>query len=111
MIIAVPLVGGKLSPHFGHCESFAIMDIDSQGNVVVKRELTPPPHEPGILPSWLHSLGVQHVIVGGMGSRAQGLFYENGISLTVGAPSAAPEELAVAYIKGTLAGGDNVCDH
>ena len=111
MKIAIPLAGGKLCSHFGHCEYFAVMDLDDQGNVVLKDELTPPPHEPGVLPAWLHSLGVQHVIVGGMGSRAQGLFHENGILVTIGAPVGAPEELAAAYVKGTLVGGDNVCDH
>lgn len=109
--IAIPLAGGKLCLHFGHSETFAVMDVDEQGVVMSKQELIPPPHEPGVLPSWLHSLGVQHVITGGMGSRAQGIFYENGITVTIGAPAEAPEELAAAYVKGTLTGGDNVCEH
>jgi hypothetical protein len=46
-----------------------------------------------------------------MGSRAQGLFFENGISVTVGIQEGVPEELAAAHMKGTLIGGDNVCDH
>ncbi len=111
MKIAIPVANGILCSHFGHCERFAILDMDEQGNVTSRDELTPPPHEPGVLPAWLHSLGIQHIIAGGMGSRAQGLFFENGISVTIGAPSIAPEELASAYVKGTLVGGDNVCDH
>ena len=111
MKIAIPLANGLLCSHFGHCEQFAILDMDDRGAVVSKNELTPPPHEPGLLPVWLHSHGVQHVIAGGMGSRARGLFSEKGISVTVGAPTAAPEELATAYVTGTLVGGDNVCDH
>ncbi|MHB9030157.1 MAG: NifB/NifX family molybdenum-iron cluster-binding protein [Candidatus Latescibacterota bacterium] len=111
MRIAIPVANGMLCPHFGHCDQFAVLDMDEQGNVVSWRELMPPPHEPGVLPSWLHSLGVEHVIAGGMGSRAQGIFTENDITLTIGAPVAAPEELAAAYMKGSLTGGDNVCDH
>jgi ATP-binding protein involved in chromosome partitioning len=111
MKIAVPISGGKLCSHFGHCELFAVMDVDGEGNVVSKDELTPPPHEPGVLPAWLHSLGVEHVIAGGMGSRAQELFHENGITVTIGAPVAAPEELASSFIEGNLSSGDNVCDH
>ncbi len=111
MIIAVPLASGKLCQHFGHCESFAVMDVDSEGHVLTKNELVPPPHEPGVLPAWLHSLGVEHVIAGGMGSRAQGIFSENGISVTVGAPAAAPEDLALAFSRGELKSGENVCDH
>jgi predicted Fe-Mo cluster-binding NifX family protein len=111
MKIAVPTANGMLCAHFGHCDRFEVMDVDQQGNITSKQELTPPPHEPGVLPSWLHSLGVEHVIAGGMGSRAQGIFYENGITLTIGAPVASPEELATAHMRGTLTGGDNLCDH
>jgi ATP-binding protein involved in chromosome partitioning len=111
MKIAIPVSNGKLCSHFGHCDSFAVMDVDKEGNLISKNELTPPPHEPGVLPAWLHSLGVQHVIAGGMGSRAQEIFCENGITVTIGAPVDAPEELAKAYVKGTLVDGDNVCDH
>lgn len=111
MKIAIPVANGTLCAHFGHCEQFAILDVDEKGNVLSKNELMPPPHEPGVLPAWLHSLGVEHVIAGGMGSRAQGLFYDNGISVTFGAPVDTPEELAMAYIRGTLTRGDNMCDH
>ncbi len=111
MKIAVPIANGLLCSHFGHCDLFAVLDMDEQGNVISKRELLPPPHEPGVLPSWLHSLGVEHVIAGGMGSRAQGIFYENGITLTIGYPAAPPEDLAAAYVKGALSGGDNLCEH
>ncbi len=111
MRIAIPVANGMLCPHFGHCDQFAVLDMDERGNVISRRDETPPPHEPGVLPSWLHSLGVEHVIAGGMGSRAQGIFHENGITLTIGAPVAAPEELASAHMRGALAGGDNLCDH
>ncbi|MBA7570901.1 hypothetical protein ES708_12657 [subsurface metagenome] len=111
MKIAVPLVQGNLSMHFGHCDSFAIMDVDQDGKVTHRIDLIPPPHEPGVLPSWLHSQSVTHIIAGGMGSRAQGLFAENSISVIVGAPDKNPEELASMCVIGTLDNGDNVCDH
>ena len=111
MKIAVPLVEGTLSMHFGHCDEFAIMDMDEQGNIISREDLTPPPHEPGVLPAWLHQLGVTHIISGGMGTRAQNLFNEKGISVIVGAPFKPPEELAAACVKGTLKNGDNICSH
>ena len=111
MKIAVPLVEGSLSMHFGHCDQFAIMDVDDKGSVISREDLTPPAHEPGVLPEWLGGLGVNCVIAGGMGSRAQGLFTAKGILVVVGAPFKNPEDLAGMYVNGTLENGDNVCDH
>jgi len=111
MKIAVPLVNGSLSMHFGHCDAFAVMDVDENGTVTSRQDLVPPPHEPGVLPAWLHSLGVTHIISGGMGSRAQGLFAANKIAVVVGAPFKQPEQLAEMCAAGTLVNGDNVCDH
>jgi len=51
------------------------------------------------------------VIAGGMGQRAQQIFADHGITVLVGAPVDTPENLATAYLKGTLECGDNVCDH
>ncbi len=111
MKVALPLAQGNLSMHFGHCDAFAVMTVDADGQVTARSDLVPPPHEPGVLPVWLHNLGVTHVIAGGMGSRAQGLFAERGISVIVGAPISTPEELARQCALGKLASGDNVCDH
>jgi len=37
--------------HFGHCEQFALIEVDEHENKVLSTEvLTPPPHEPGVLP-------------------------------------------------------------
>ncbi|MDZ7635392.1 MAG: NifB/NifX family molybdenum-iron cluster-binding protein [Bacteroidales bacterium] len=70
--IAIPLEGGILCSHFGHCEQFAI--VDAEGNTITEETLiTPPPHEPGLLPGWLAEKGVTDVIAGGMGQRAIGL--------------------------------------
>ena len=111
MKIAIPSANGMLCPHFGHCEAFAIIDINPDGTITAQREETPPPHEPGVLPQWLKSLGVEHVIAGGMGSRAQGLFNQYGIAVTVGAQQGSPEQIARAFAAGTLTSGENICDH
>ena len=111
MKLAVPIAQGRLAMHFGHCEQFAVIDIDDTGNVASRSDETPPPHEPGVLPVWLHSLGVTHVIAGGMGARAQNLFMSRGITVIVGASTESPEEIAKAFAVGTLESGDNICDH
>jgi predicted Fe-Mo cluster-binding NifX family protein len=110
--IAVPVAGGLLCAHFGHCETFALIDVDHDLNVILKREdIPPPPHEPGLLPRWLQEKGANMIIAGGMGSRAKGLFDEQGIQVVVGASPADPETIVNAYLAGTLMTGENVCDH
>jgi ATP-binding protein involved in chromosome partitioning len=112
MKIAIPLADGKLCMHFGHCAQFALMAVDEKAKTITDKQLlTPPPHEPGVLPRWLHEQGATVIIAGGMGSRAQGLFAENGITVVVGAPAEAPEKLVSLYLAGTLVSGANVCDH
>jgi len=112
MRIAIPLVQGKLSLHFGHCDQFAIFDIDDNLKKVINRkDASPPGHEPGLLPRWLHENNVSVIIAGGMGQRAQQLFAQNDIEVVIGAPSGMPEELVSAYLQNTLEAGDNICDH
>ena len=112
MRIAVPLAQGKLSLHFGHCDQFAIFDIDGETSKVINRNDTiPPAHAPGVLPKWLHENNVSVIIAGGMGQRAQQLFSQNDIEVVIGATAGSPEELVTAYLRGTLETGDNICDH
>ena len=92
-------------------KTWAGIEFDENGTMGKREDLTPPPHEPGILPAWLHEQGATHIIAGGMGSRAQGLFAERGITVVVGAPVDSPESIADAFVKGTLTTGGNVCDH
>jgi predicted Fe-Mo cluster-binding NifX family protein len=110
MKFAIPLSEGKLTAHFGHCREFALIEVDN--NEITKKEThVPPPHEPGVLPAWLHSLGADVIIAGGMGGRAIDLFEQNGINVIIGAPTLEPEELVRGYLNHTLETGVNVCDH
>lgn len=113
MKIAMPVSNGKLCMHFGHCEQFALVEIDDSGDVKTMRTTmaTPPPHEPGLLPRWLHEQGVDVVIAGGMGQRAQQLFAQRGIRVLLGAPPDSPETIVAAYLDNHLALGENPCDH
>jgi len=112
MRIAIPLAENKLCLHFGHCEMFALLDTDPSAKKITGRiDVQPPPHEPGLLPKWLAAKNVNAIIAGGMGQRAQSLFSEQGIAVLVGAPVDSPENLANAYLAGTLQGGENTCDH
>ena len=112
MKIAIPMADGKLCMHFGHCQQFALVEVDDGTKAITGTSyLTPPPHEPGVLPRWLHEQGANVIIAGGMGQRAQDLFSQNGIKVVVGASAGKPEDVVSAYLSGTLEVGQNVCDH
>ena len=86
--------------------------MEVEDNQIKNQEtLVPPPHEPGVLPNWLHQLGADVIIAGGMGQRAIGLFDEKGIKVITGAPELEPEKLVNSYLKNSLNTGANVCDH
>ena len=86
MKFAIPLAEGKLTAHFGHCKEFALIDVEDN-KIKNKQTMLPPPHEPGVLPRWLHNQGTNVIIAGGMGARALDLFAQNGIKVLTGAPS------------------------
>ena len=110
MKFAIPLAEGKLTAHFGHCQEFALVEVEDN-QIKSKETLVPPPHEPGVLPKWLHDLGTNVIIAGGMGARALDLFAQNDIKVIVGAPALTPEELVKQYLDNTLQTHGNVCDH
>ena len=112
MRFAIPMAEGQLCMHFGHCEQFALVDVDAASKQITGTQyLTPPPHEPGVIPRWLHEQGATVIIAGGMGMRAQQIFAENGITVVTGAPVASPEALVTAYLQEALVTGANACDH
>ena len=110
MKIAIPTAEGRLAAHFGHCQQFAIVTV-TDGAIEGTERLEPPPHEPGVLPRWLHEQGADLIIAGGMGQRAQALFQQFGIEVVVGAASEEPEAVVRAHLDGTLESGANLCDH
>lgn len=110
--IAVPVAQGRLCPHFGHCEQFALLDADPQsGELKDTVYMTPPPHEPGVLPRWLAEQGTHVVLAGGMGARAINYFREYGVNVVTGAEELSPQDLARSYMQGTLTTGENACTH
>jgi len=112
MRIAIPMADGKLALHFGHCEQFALVDVDTDSKRILATRISDAPeHQPGLLPRWLAQEGANMIIAGGMGSRAQNLFAEQGIAVLVGAPAETPERLVQTWLNGALQPGDNACDH
>ena len=112
MKYAVPVSGGVMCAHFGHCEHFALIDVDEEKKEIIKKELVPAPeHQPGLLPPWLAEQGVKCVIAGGMGMNAQNLFQNHGVQVVTGAMENDPEKAVLNHLNGRLATGGNICDH
>ena len=110
--IAVPVENGVVSEHFGHCEAFVVFVTDAEARSIATADsVSAPPHQPGFLPGWLRDLGVDVVIAGGMGRRAQDSLRSAGIEVILGASGAAARDVAQSYLDATLESGPNPCDH
>lgn len=104
MLIAIPTEANMVCPHFGHCEVFTLYDSTSKE----LRSIPNPGHQPGFLPGFLRAQGVDLVIAGGMGGRAQDLFAEQGIALIVGVAGKI-EDVISQYEKKELKSTGEVC--
>ncbi len=107
MKIAISTDGDFVSAHFGRCPSFTIVEIDNS-KLINRQTIVNPGHHPGFLPQFLHQRGVDYIIAGGMGRRAEGLFEQTGIQIIVGV-SGSIDEVIDKIIKGTLEGGESLC--
>ena len=99
--IAVAQDGSSVSPHFGHCESYAIFQIENGAAVRLD-------HEPGTLPRLLAGTGITTVLAGGIGQRALAHLQENGVTVIRGV-SGGVDAAAAAYAAGTLVSGEDSC--
>ncbi|HPE99863.1 MAG TPA: NifB/NifX family molybdenum-iron cluster-binding protein [Bacteroidales bacterium] len=107
---AIPLENGVLCAHFGHCQTFAI--VEAENNMVIDfKEVVPPEHVPGLYPRWVAGFGVTDVIAGGMGQQAVMLFNEQNINAFVGAPIKSATELVEDFLNNRLQLSANYCNH
>lgn len=110
MKIAIPTQNKRLTAHFGHCEDFAIVDV-VESNIKSVGFVDPPVHQPGVYPRFLADLGVNVIIAGGMGQKAQDLFSQQNIKVIMGIQGGTPEDLVLDYLRNELKPGENLCDH
>lgn len=108
--IAIPVIDGVLSQHFGHCAAFELYEIEGD-KLVAHHTLEAPPHQPGLLPKWLAERGATDILAGGMGQRAVAIFNDFNITVHVGVPPKSPDKLIEDYLNETLTTSENACDH
>jgi predicted Fe-Mo cluster-binding NifX family protein len=94
-----------VSPHFGRCPYFIVLDVEGQEVKAVREVDNPyyPNHEPGQVPGFISSLGAQVMLTGGMGGRAIRFFQEYSIEGVTGASGTVRQSLE-RYLGGRLTG-------
>ncbi len=109
--VAIPVdENSLLDGHFGHCHYFSLLTVEDQ-KIISEEIVTPPPHEPGLLPKWLAQQGVTDVLAGGMGQKAIEIFKYNDVNVFVGAPKLTANELTEGFLNGSISFTANYCDH
>ncbi|HEX9973548.1 MAG TPA: NifB/NifX family molybdenum-iron cluster-binding protein [bacterium] len=107
MKVAISTDSGQVSAHFGRCPEFTILDIDD-GKIVNQKVIPNPGHHPGFLPGYFEQMGVEAIIAGGGGQRAQMLFAEKNIQFILGVTGKI-DEVIDKLCKGELEGGESLC--
>lgn len=94
-----------VSPHFGRCPCFILVEVEGDG-VRVSQEVENPfytQHQPGQVPAFIHSLGADVMLTGGMGGRAVQFFQQYGVEPVTGATGTVRQALE-RYLGGSLRG-------
>ena len=94
-----------VSPHFGRCPYYALVDVE--GREVQSVQVVANPfhgqHQPGQVPAFIRSQGAHVMLTGGMGARAVGFFEQYGIEPVTGAAGTVRHALQ-QYLDGALRG-------
>ena len=109
MKVAIATEQGYVSAHFGRCPAYTLFEV-IDGKVQEREEIDNPGHQPGFLPQYLADKGVNVIIAGGMGPRAQGLFAQSGITTFIGVQGPV-DEIITQFINQELEAGEDLCNH
>ncbi len=109
VIIAVATENKMVAQHFGRCPEYTLFAVED-GVISEEKVVANPGHEPGFLPAFLAKMGVNTIIAGGMGPRAQALFTEENIVSCLGV-SGEVRSVAEDYLSGELQSGPSTCSH
>ncbi len=107
MKVAVSTDSGNVAQHFGRCPQFTIAEMEN-GKVVKKEVIDNPGHSTGFLPRFFQENGIEVLIAGGAGFRAQQFCQQYGIRLVLGV-SGSVEETLQRFAKGELEEGESSC--
>jgi len=96
-----------VSPHFGRCPYYILVDLDGQEVKQVNAVANPNygRHAPGTVPTFIQNQGADVMLAGGMGRRAIALFQQYGIQAATGATGSVRRALE-QYLDGALQGAE-----
>jgi predicted Fe-Mo cluster-binding NifX family protein len=102
---------GRVSPHFGRCPCFVLIDVEGQHVAAVESIDNPyhRHHASGQVPALIHSQNVDVMLAGGMGRRAIAHFGQYGIEAVSGASGTVGQALS-GYLDGELQGVEPCAD-
>ncbi len=111
--IAMPVdASGMLDAHFGHASGFAFFIVDTEKKVIVEaKTLTPPAHEPGVIPSWIAAQGAHVLLTGGLGESARKILVDKGVDVVIGVAADNAAKVANDYLHDRLDIAGNQCNH
>jgi len=107
--IAIATEEENVSSHFGRCPIYTLIEIQEE-KIVKKEEFPNPGHQPGLIPRLLSKKGINTIIAGGMGPRAQAIFAEKNIETIIGVQGKV-SDVVQKYINNKLETSRDLCDH
>jgi len=107
MKVAVSTDSGNVAQHFGRCPQFTVAEIED-GKVLKKKVIENPGHTTGSLPRFFKEQGIEIVVAGGAGMKAQQFFEDFGIRLVIGVSGSVDNALQ-ALAEEKLESGKSSC--
>jgi predicted Fe-Mo cluster-binding NifX family protein len=105
--VAIPVVQGRLSEYFGHCNHYEIFEIE--GNEIQSNAIEMPPcKDLTKLPEWAAQQGITDIIVYKVDKRIISLFSRHKINLFVGIAINTPQNLIEDYLSGRLRSDEKI---
>jgi predicted Fe-Mo cluster-binding NifX family protein len=110
MRIAVPTRAGAFCEHFGRSDGVFLCEARPGETQARECRILPRPKAAcEAVPPWLVSLGVTHVLAGGIGQVALHHLAELGITVSAGHHGQDPAAVVAAYLAGTREPQPNPC--
>lgn len=111
MKIALPSRGNQIDDHFGHCEYYTVLTVDTANKKIIDSQVVPSPVGCGCksnIASTLSQMGVKLMLAGNMGEGAVRVLNNSGIDVVRGC-SGDINAVAQSWLDGSLVDSGDCC--